>query len=205
MNQRAYHRRISNRMFDFKEFYLRMARQLPGKSVIAEVGIADGASAVFMAETMLDQGKRFRLHLIDSLDYGGVDQLTTIMRHVVKAEISHVTEILPLDSLNASCRFPDNYFDFVFIDASHKLEETKADIRLWFQKVKVDGILAGHDYNDGEGAGVKQAVDTLIPRQITRAAIPNQQTFEPENVLHTEATANGCGVWWMEKKFYFNL
>ena len=54
--------------------------------------------------------------------------------------------------------FEDEYFDFVFIDADHKYESVKQDIDDWFPKVKVGGILAGHDYAISQH-GIRKAVD----------------------------------------------
>lgn len=63
----------------------------------------------------------------------------------------------------AAHRFPNEYFDFVYIDANHSYESAKQDIALWHPKVKPGGILAGHDYLDGvfhgQKYGVKRAVD----------------------------------------------
>lgn len=42
--------------------------------------------------------------------------------------------------------FPDEYFDFVYIDANHRYEYAKEDIDLWYPKVKKGGMMSGHDY-----------------------------------------------------------
>ena len=42
--------------------------------------------------------------------------------------------------------FPDEYFDFIFIDADHTYEGCKGDILDWYPKVKKGGVLCGHDY-----------------------------------------------------------
>lgn len=154
---------MDKRMFDFERFYLGVAHVMPDNPVLAEVGVADGASAVYLAEMMLNLGKKPRLYMIDSLDYGGVDQLNAIISHIQAAKLGDFITLIPEDSLNASCRFPDVHFDFVFIDASHRIEFTKADIRLWWRKVKEGCLLAGHDYNEEEGNEVKQAVDFVFP------------------------------------------
>lgn len=43
-------------------------------------------------------------------------------------------------------RFPDHYFDFVYVDARHDYKAVLEDLRAWWPKVKRGGIFAGHDY-----------------------------------------------------------
>lgn len=47
--------------------------------------------------------------------------------------------------------------DLIFIDALHDYEHVKQDIALWWPKVRVGGILAGHDFNH-KWPGVERAV-----------------------------------------------
>ncbi len=49
-------------------------------------------------------------------------------------------------SYNTVREFPDEYFDFVFIDADHTYEGCKRDILDWYPKIKRGGVLCGHDY-----------------------------------------------------------
>jgi hypothetical protein len=60
--------------------------------------------------------------------------------------------------------FPDNSFDFIYIDANHSYEAVKFDINKWYPKLRIEGLFAGHDYvdiyeNKKQKFGVKQAVD----------------------------------------------
>ena len=58
-------------------------------------------------------------------------------------------------------QFPDEYFDWVYIDGNHYYEYVKRDIELSFRKTKIGGFITGDDYTD-EGwweGGVKKAVD----------------------------------------------
>ena len=193
-------------MFDFGAFYSRMADSLPINCRIAEVGIGDGVSAIYLAEALLNQGKNaFELVLVDNLDYGGYKQMQTILNHINRAKINDFVTFLPLDSLNASCEYPNGHFDFVFVDASHRYESTKADILLWYRKMKEGCLLAGHDYNSGHGAEVKKAVDEIIPGMYTRPQFEGSGVFEPEPCLQTERTTNAHGVWWVQKRFYLLL
>jgi predicted O-methyltransferase YrrM len=52
--------------------------------------------------------------------------------------------------LDACKLYQDNSLDFVFIDASHEYQDVKEDIINWLPKVKIGGIIAGHDIGSPE-------------------------------------------------------
>lgn len=61
--------------------------------------------------------------------------------------------------------FPNNYFDWVYIDSSHEFEHTYQELIILKDKVKVDGIIMGHDYITDPAHihyGVKMAIDKFI-------------------------------------------
>ena len=45
--------------------------------------------------------------------------------------------------------YPDDYFDFIYIDANHDQLHVYQDMTLWYPKLKVRGVFAGHDYVEG--------------------------------------------------------
>lgn len=49
-------------------------------------------------------------------------------------------------SVEAADRFEDGSLDFVFIDANHDYGNVLADIAAWSRKVRVGGLVSGHDY-----------------------------------------------------------
>ena len=82
------------------------------------------------------------------------------------------SEILRLNSEEAAEKFQQETLDFVYIDANHSYEAVQQDIQLWWPKVKLRGIISGHDYFDGGryDFGVKSAVDEFVSKT-------NQQLF----------------------------
>ena len=55
----------------------------------------------------------------------------------------------------------DRSLNFVFIDAAHSLEDTETMLRAYVSKIKVGGVIAGHDFTD-EFPGVVEAVRRVL-------------------------------------------
>lgn len=68
-------------------------------------------------------------------------------------------KIVKKDSKESLSLFNDDFFDFIYIDANHDYEYVKGDIVNWCLKLKVGGVLSGHDYINKRHKGVKRAVD----------------------------------------------
>jgi hypothetical protein len=43
-------------------------------------------------------------------------------------------------------QYPDGYFDFVYLDASHTYDAVRAELPLWWKNVRSGGVISGHDY-----------------------------------------------------------
>lgn len=65
-------------------------------------------------------------------------------------------------SLEAACEIPNGSLDFVYLDANHSRAHVEADIEAWAPKVRVGGIVSGHDYCAGDGYGVIEAVNAYV-------------------------------------------
>lgn len=151
----------SQEMSDASEVMKKFCDQLSDEAKIVECGIADGRNIIFLASYMRFIGKRCRIWGIDTFEYGGNEQKNTVHKNIINSGETSIT-ILEMSSLDASCKFDDDYFSLVFIDSSHIYWPTVAEAILWYRKLASDtGILAFHDYN--RVPDVKLAVDTLIP------------------------------------------
>lgn len=51
-------------------------------------------------------------------------------------------------SPEVASEFPDNFFDFVYLDARHDYTSVLTDMAAFWPKLRRDGILAGHDYRN---------------------------------------------------------
>jgi predicted O-methyltransferase YrrM len=83
------------------------------------------------------------------------------------AEWKKNVDVIPMRafSTDAAKRVPDEYLDFVFIDANHAYSYVLDDIKAWLPKVKKGGLVSGHDYNVTGYKGsfqVKKAVKEIF-------------------------------------------
>ena len=197
---------IDDRMFDFKNFYERVANQLPNNCIVVECGVADGASSLFLAKKLNELGKSFKMYLVDDMSYGMYHQFNTIWRNVYESGLADYIQIIPKDSVEASKDFNGNSLDMVFIDSSHEYHSTKKEIVAWYNKIKDGGVFAGHDATSTENAGVGRAVREMLPEIIRRPDIDEEdhkQEFEPHSFLMIHETEKGHGVWEIQKNFYW--
>ena len=69
-------------------------------------------------------------------------------------------------SEKAASFFPDNFFDFIYLDADHSEKFVYAELHRWWPKLKKNGLIAGHDYlnlqDEINDFGVKTAVDNFF-------------------------------------------
>lgn len=65
-------------------------------------------------------------------------------------------ELLEMDSTVAASHIPDHSLDYIFIDGDHSYSAVVRDLDNYWDKVKIGGIFAGHDWNLPE---VNQAVN----------------------------------------------
>lgn len=153
------------------ETYSKAIQEFESGSHFVEVGTWKGRSAAFMAVELINSGKHIRFDCVDSWVGAGDEEFYDNDHHVIHGSLyEHFVENMkPVHgkfnavrkaSLEAALEYPSESVDFIFIDASHDYENVLKDINAWYDKVKVGGVLAGHDYNH---LPVKQAVDESFP------------------------------------------
>lgn len=115
-------------------------------------------------------------------------------------------------SVDAVKIFPDESLDFVYIDANHAYEFVKQDIAMWYPKVKMGGILAGHDYLDFDWYHDEYFAPNKKDRYIyqhmtdgshTYAGVfgvnPAVNEFAEENNIDFNLTKEWYGTWYFRK------
>jgi predicted O-methyltransferase YrrM len=68
-------------------------------------------------------------------------------------------EYIRKESVEAAKQVKDKSLDFVYIDGMHDFDNVMMDQIMWVPKVRIGGIVSGHDYHHNHHVGVIRAVD----------------------------------------------
>ncbi len=120
----------------------------PKNGVAAEVGVNAGN----FSRQILSITQPQQLHLIDLWDSSRYPE--ALMKKVagdfareIDAGIVKIHRGYSVDILKS---FPDDFFDWLYIDTDHMYENTAQELLICQKKVKPNGIIAGHDYIQGD-------------------------------------------------------
>ena len=155
--------------FTFPRFYKDMVEMLPNGSTVIEVGVYEGKSFSYFMVEMLRAKKSFNVSAVDSFtfeDEQTKENIEVVFRRNLASVIDKVNVIKGDSGLSAE-QFEDESIDFMFLDADHVYSRVHSDIMAWLPKIKVGGIISGHDYCK-EHEGVIEAVDEIFGLDIDR-------------------------------------
>jgi predicted O-methyltransferase YrrM len=118
--------------------------------VMAEIGSFQGVSTMLFAMHVQ------KIYSIDCYDYvvpesGRIpshDQLFVDAEKIFLERTSDIKNIIKVrkSSVDAAKEFEDRTLDAVYVDAEHDPISVRSDINAWKNKIKVNGILCGHDF-----------------------------------------------------------
>jgi len=119
---------------------------LPKQAVVGEIGVSRGD----YSEKILAQSLPQKLHLIDSWTEKPYRGRKEFVENRFSKEINlGQVFICQGFSTNVLENFDDGYFDWVYIDSNHTYKTTARELDISQNKVKPNGIIAGHDYVTG--------------------------------------------------------
>jgi predicted O-methyltransferase YrrM len=140
---------------DEGRWYARFARGLRGGTFV-EVGSWKGRSTSFIGPVCNANGTRLVCidHWAGSRDsladrYAAalaIEDVEQIFRANM-ASLGIDVEVIAEPSAVAAARFAPSSVDRVFLDGSHDRESVAEDLRIWSERLRPDGVLAGHDYD----------------------------------------------------------
>ncbi len=115
----------------------------------AEIGVEQG----LYSKVLCENNPKVVLHCIDPWEaYQGYrehvsqEKLDVFLENTKQRLAPYDVNIIRKYSTDAAKDFPDDSLDFVYIDGNHELSHVVADICAWYPKVRVGGIVAGHDF-----------------------------------------------------------
>lgn len=125
---------------------------LPINGVCAEVGVAAGGFTHRILEIMQPQ----KLYAVDvfsnamigyeDICFGDLGHYNWYKKEFEKEIMSGVLQMVRGISWEVLEKFPDDYFDYVYLDAAHDYDSVKKDVCVLEKKVKNGGIIAFNDY-----------------------------------------------------------
>jgi hypothetical protein len=122
-----------------------IAKLLPDGGVGIELGVAEGT----FSDALLSGSKLEKLYSVDMWmgDHKHDDAQYQRARDLL-AKYGSRNEVLRMRFDQALPRFPDEHFDFIYVDGyAHTGEENGQTFRDWWPKLKPGGLFAGDDYD----------------------------------------------------------
>ncbi len=179
-------------------------------SIIVELGAWMGKSTAYQATKIKESGKNVKFYTVDTfkgaenepvhvetIAKNGGSIFSIFKDNMEKCGVSEFVIPLEMKSEDAAKQFEDRSIDFLFVDAGHRYEDVISDLNAWFNKVKVGGIIAGHD---AEHPPVGQALkDFFGAYDFEGTKWRMQNGLEKSNSQKIELKC-GFGVWYLKKE-----
>ena len=143
----------------------------------AEIGVSKGR----FSRLICQYNRRAKLYCVDPwnayigyVERKGIRGQVALDKHYEECKsrlAPYNCELIKAFSMDAVKNFKDDSLDFVFIDGNHSFEYVVNDIAEWSKKVRVGGIVSGHDFwTSAEGFGYKRLdldlfIKNLTPRE----------------------------------------
>jgi hypothetical protein len=168
--------------FDYQNVFDIFIKSSQENSKIVELGCWKGKSSSYLLTEALNSGKMLDISFIDtwkgSIEHldpecefhepgllNNPDHIWEIFNQNI-AKINYPKNLFRRDTFDAVGYFEDASISFLFIDTAHEYEHVIKEIGAWYPKVKLGGIISGHDYFT---PGVNQAVNEffeLVPHPL---------------------------------------
>jgi len=142
-----------------------------GFTSLVEVGVAFGGHL----DSILEKTKIEKVYGVDSyfLQNTSTDSFSYDSKNYIQSDYDNLyiftkqrlskygkrVDLIRKSSIDAAKEFEKESLDIVFIDAEHTYNGVKQDLETWEEKIRISGVISGHDYNHPNFPGVKEAVD----------------------------------------------
>jgi len=107
------------------------------------VGVRGGQHAVYIIKLNIK-----RLYLVDPYQLSYSANANAWYKAAHDLTFPHFRKVTwLLMSSEEAARIINDKFDFIYIDGNHKYEAVKKDLEIWYPKIRIGGVLCGHDYD----------------------------------------------------------
>jgi hypothetical protein len=155
-----------------RKFLLEM---MPKHSVCAEIGVSQG----LFSEEILEVVQPKKLHLIDP--WAGephVDYYNAVCEKLKDPIECGQVQIHKAKSQFVYDQFPDQYFDWIYVDGSHNYKSVRRDLDFYYHKIKMYGFITGDDYRFTEKRkGLRDAVAEISEKYLMRLILIKNNQF----------------------------
>jgi len=137
-------------------FLYETAQSMPENALVVEVGSFKGRSSVAICEGLsrvagarfvaVDPWRRIRMTDDELYEVGAPDEDEIYSRFLRNTGPYDFVRPMRMSSLEAAPEFADASIDWLFIDGDHSFDAVRADLRAWSPKVKLLGLVSGHDH-----------------------------------------------------------
>jgi predicted O-methyltransferase YrrM len=152
------------------------ASRLPADACVVEIGSWVGVGTCYLA-CGLRAGRGGRVYAVDtyrgstldaksqaawaaSVTKLGGSTLPLLRKHVAAFGLEDLVVPIEADSVRAAAQWTGAGIDLLYIDGDHLYEAVRADFESWWPRVKPDGVMIFHDYDDRH-PGVKRLIDEV--------------------------------------------
>lgn len=114
----------------------------------AEIGVQAG----IYSECLMKANPESKLYCIDAWTetsgrgWNKQKEINHFKQQATQRLSGYPCTIIQKWSVEAAQDFKDESLDFVYIDADHSLTSVMADLNAWVPKVRIGGVISGHDY-----------------------------------------------------------
>jgi len=149
----------------------RLAKSIPSGGTYLEIGSAHGGSLTLVHIATTVEKRKIKLIAIDPfVPYGHEPRsIGWTKEHFIKNTIK-IPNITLINAASETAYFllKDDFIDLLFIDGPMSFKQTKSDIKHYYPKIKLGGVMLGHGFRK-KYPGVVRAVKSIFQE---RYAVP---------------------------------
>jgi hypothetical protein len=175
------------------EFLYTLAKSVPTDGTIVEIGTCAGKSLISMAMARRSViGSQ--VHSID------IEKHPCVEKYIEKAGVKSWTHLIIGESTKVAQSWTKP-IDLLFIDGDHRYVSVKRDILAWSKWVKVNGMMAFHDY--GNGTGVPRAIRNEILSHPWLWQVISDREYGSIFVVKRLLSEENCKLEWREQRLWW--